>query len=488
MAYKHGVYGEQVAYAGGTPQTSTGTVPAYIGTAPIHQLNTAGASDFDYSPYINKAVVLSSYAAASGYTGYSSDWEAFTACEAISAHFLAPDTPIGPIICVNMADPTVLESTDTTTTVTLSGAYGSRVGYINDPLAAIENIALGALVSGYSMEYSDDSIKVTITDETYTDATIDAAYKRIDVSTTAITAAKMETALDALDVVEQSTGYIPNIIAAPGWSQLPDYHEKMLTKVKTKLAEKWYSIMCSDIPSTETVNTPALAIAWKSENGYTSKWDKVFWPMVRYGTEKYHLSTIACVKMQTIDTDAGDVPYISPSNKVIPADSTVLADGTEILLSETVANGMNEVGITTTNIIRGALRLWGLHMANYSYATQDSIDPENRQDAGVRMGMYMLNYLQYNYLDRVDNPIARRDIDAILASVQQWLNAMVNAGQLLYGTVSFVASENSTSDMQSGDFVFTVKDTTTPNAKSLTFKSQYVDDGLSALTATGGEA
>lgn len=39
--------------------------------------------------------------------------------------------------------------------------------------------------------------------------------------------------------------------------------------------------------------------------------------------------------------------------------------------------------------------------------------------------------------------------------------------------------------MIGGDFVFNIKETYTPNAKSLTFKSQYTKQGLSSLT--GGE-
>ena len=204
--------------------------------------------------------------------------------------------------------------------------------------------------------------------------------------------------------------------------------------------------------------------------------------MVIYNGQKYHLSTLACVDMQIVDTNNNGVPYVSPSNKAISADGMILDDGTEIYLSEVVANDLNSVGITTMNIIRGQIRLWGSHMANYDYETETNILPEDRQDAGIRVGLYMLNYLQYNYLDNIDRPFAKRDLDAILASVQQWLNSMVNAGQLLYGTITFEESENSVNDMVSGDFVFNIKDTTTPNAKSLTFKMEYVTDGLSVLT------
>lgn len=207
--------------------------------------------------------------------------------------------------------------------------------------------------------------------------------------------------------------------------------------------------------------------------------------MTTFQGQKYHLSTLAAVDMQTVDTGADGIPYISPSNKAINADATILEDGTEVFVSEVTGNSLNEVGITTVNIIRGGLRLWGPHMANYDFNTEEDMLPEDKQDASIRMGLYLLNYLQYNYIDQVDMPFARRDIDAVLASVQQWLNALVNAGQLLYATVSFDADDNTTDAMISGDFVFNIKDTFTPNAKSLTFRCQYTTAGLSSLT--GGE-
>ena len=482
MAYKHGVYGEQVPFSGSIPLSAMGTIPAYIGTAPIHKLNTSGSADFDYTPYINKPILIEKYKDAETKLGYSSDWANMTLGEVISAHFLG-DTSVSPIICINMANPKKLASMPTEKEVTLSGAAGDKTGYIDDSLAAIENITLGELTSGdYTMSYEDEKIKIHITKEEFEDGTITASYKQIDVTQATLNGAVFDEALNALDICEAVLNKIPNIIAAPGWSHVPDYHTRMIQKANTRLAEKWYTIVVSDIPSDSSVNTPQLAKQWKAENFYNSKLDKVCWPMATYAGAKYHLSTLACADMQTIDTNNDGVPYVSPSNKAISADSMILDDGTEIYLSEVVANNLNSVGITTMNIIRGQIRLWGSHMANYDYETETNILPEDRQDAGIRVGLYMLNYLQYNYLDNIDRPFAKRDIDAILASVQQWLNSMVNAGQLLYGTITFEESENSVNDMVSGDFVFNIKDTTTPNAKSLTFKMEYVTDGLSVLT------
>ena len=91
-------------------------------------------------------------------------------------------------------------------------------------------------------------------------------------------------------------------------------------------------------------------------------------------------------------------------------------------------------------------------------------------------------YLQYNYIDNIDTAFTRKDIDSIVTSVQQFLNSLVNEGKLLYATILFNEDENSTANMVNGDFVFSVKPTYTPNAKSITFKTCYTAEGLSALT------
>lgn len=490
MAYKHGVYGELTPYAGKIPGKSSGTVPVYIGTAPIHLANKAGEEAFDYSKKINTPILIYSYEAAKEAIGYSSDWRSYTLCEAVAAHFLNSANPIGPIIAINMADPSQLASQDTVEIVTLSGANGDKKGYLNDPLAAIENIKLTATPSltseDYELSYEDDKILIHIKKEGFSAANVTATYKKIDVSEAAVSSAKFGTAVEKIDLCESMTGIIPNIIAAPGFSEKPDYHKKMIDKANKKISQKWNAVCVSDIPASPEVNTVDLAIAWKKTNGYENVADKVCFPMQKYSGEIYHLSTLAAVTMQYQDNQADGVPYITPSNKAILSNQNVLANGTQIYFDEVAANKMNEKGITTTNIIKGAIRLWGSHMSNYDYEKADSIQPEDRQDSSVRMMRYLVDTLQYEYIDDIDQPYSRRDIDSILISVQQWLNSLINQGKILHGTISFKETSNPESSLVNGDFVFDVETTTTPNGKSITFKVQYSLTGLSSLS-TGGE-
>ena len=489
MAFKHGMYGEHAPYAGKKTTKSLGTIPVYIGTAPVHQNNAENADNYDYSDFINKPMIINSYTDAKAKLGVSDDFKKFTLMEAVYAHFLNGGNPIAPIIVVNMADPANREKTNSNSTVILSGLAGNKVGYIEDGAAVIETVELEGLTKGtdYALSYVDGKIKVNITKSAYTNGNVVATYKKIDTSDTVITSTVFSTALNSLDISEVVMGEIPTVLVAPYYSKIKAYHDLMIAKSVSKISDKWYTDVITDIKADSTTSTIAKAITQKATDGYNNLVEKVCYPMAKYNGKIYHLSTLAAVRMQITDTEAGGVPYISPSNKAIFADAAVLEDGTQLYINETTANTANANGLTTINIVRGGLRLWGGCNANYSYVNEGNIDPEHLQDASIRMKHYMLNKLQYDYIDSIDNPISRRDIDSILASVQQWLNSLVNEGKLLYATVEFIEDNNSVKDMVSGDFVFDVSSTNTPNAKSITFRTHYTTDGISTLTAGGAE-
>lgn len=488
MAFKHGAYGEHSAYAGKQATSAKGTIPVYIGTAPINQNNTENAENFDYSVFINKPIVLTSYPDAKSKIGVSDNFKAFTLMEAVYAHFMNGDEPISPIIVVNMANPTNRQTSDTEATVILTGLTGNKVGYINDAAAIIETVSLAELTkdTDYTLSYVDGQIKINITKSSFSDNSIVATYKKIDTSDTVITETVFKEALNALDVCEIATGYIPTVMVSPYYSKKKAYHDIMLEKANTKIANKWYVDVVTDIMADSTTNTIAKAITKKATDGFDNKIEKVVYPMIKFNDKIYHYSTMLTVAMQQTDTGADGVPYISPSNKKIYADAAVLEDGTEIFINETSANTANANGLTTVNVVRGELRSWGGCNGNYNYINENNIDPEYLQDVGVRMKHYILNYFQYNFIDNVDMPISRRDIDSILASAQQWLNSLINEGKLLYAKIDFIADNNSVKDMISGDFVFDTSYTHTPNAKSLTFKTHYTTEGISTLTETGG--
>ncbi len=100
MSYLHGVYGEQLPTQDSIPISGIGTLPVYVGTAPVEQLTSSAGA-------INTPLLVTSYDDAKTKIGYSDDWGKYTLCEAVYAHFKNKIGSIGPIVVINVFDPAV---------------------------------------------------------------------------------------------------------------------------------------------------------------------------------------------------------------------------------------------------------------------------------------------------------------------------------------------------------------------------------------------
>lgn len=483
MSYKHGIYGA-VAATNSPTVRSQGTVPVYIGSLPVHRQSNA-------DELVNTPIVISSLREAQEKHFYSDDWKTFTLCEAIHAHFMNGSQAVAPIILVNVVNPSESSKTDATAhTFTLKKSGAKLVGRVKIPNAFLDNTTAvtvsGKAVTGATYSYDGDYVVVEATPEGNTaSAEASITCKVVEFAASDVAAEDITKALTSLDYCEQLTGYVPNIVAAPALSAIPALHDLIVAKVVEKLAGKWNAICVSDIP--DTVTTYEAAITWKSNNGYDSKYDKVFFPKLAHGDKVYHASTIGAYMMQYTDCQNADVPYISISNKPIFCDRAVIgADAKTLLISEIEANKLNEVGITTVNIIKRGLRLWGAHMANYNHSAIDNIAVEDRFDASVRMTAFILNYLQNQYINEIDESFTQKDVDSVVNGVQTWLDSLVNDGMLLYASVSFNNESNGEATLANGDFIFDMEVTYTVIAKSITFKLQYTDTGVVSLTTEEG--
>ena len=498
MSYKHGVYGIAADTYEAT-SVAQSTIPAYIGSLPIHRIKAVAGSDFNYSDYVNKPILVTSFRQARELGLYSDDWATYTLCEALHAHFMNGVNSVAPIILVNTLNPETDVNEEAGTATVLMKKVGTKfIGYIEDPLCCIDNIALtiedsvGVDSQNATYTYEGDKvvIEAAVTFDTGKEDTVsftaNATYAKIEFTSAKFTDTAIEAALNCLDYSEQLTGVVPNIIAAPGISEIPKLHALMVQKAIDKIAGKWNCIVVSDIPAA-TVKTYEAAKTWKATNAYESKHDKVYFPKLAYVDKIYHGSTIGAYMMQSIDTQNGDVPYVSSSNKELFCDRAVVGENETFQISEQKANELNQAGITTVNVIKRGLRLWGAHMANYDYPTIDNIAPEDRFDTSVRMYKYILNYLQNQYINEIDESFTRKDVDSVVNSIQTWLDSLVNDGMLLFATVSFNNESNSDEAIANGDFVFDLQVTYSVVAKSITFKLQYTRTGLVTLTTDGGE-
>lgn len=487
MSYKHGIYGNAVATNNAT-DVSQGTIPCYIGSAPVHRIGATNVAD-----YVNKPFLVSTLREAKEMGLYSDDWNTYTLGEVLHAHFMNGSQQVAPILLINVMDPeTAVASKTHSATVSMRKSGTKFVGSVKDPLCILPDVTLtaegeGITVTSVKCCYDGDTVifeaestaKVTSFNAT-------ATYKRVEFGGDQFDEVSVQKALDSLDYCEQITGYIPNILAAPGISENPALHALMVQKALERISGKWHFAVLSDIP-TEAASTYAEAQSWKQENAYDSKFDKVFWPKVAHGDKVYHLSVVGAYMMQMTDMQNSDVPYLSISNKPIFCDRAVTKSGATLMISEESANGLNQVGITTVNMVKRGLRMWGAHMANYNHTALGNISAEDRFDSSVRMMMYLLNHMQYQYINEIDQSFTRKDIDAVVNGVQTWLDSLVNDGMLLFAEISFNNESNSDADIANGDFTFDLEVTYAVCAKSITFKLAYTSTGLVNLTTAGGD-
>ncbi|MBP1926848.1 phage tail sheath protein FI [Sedimentibacter acidaminivorans] len=464
--YKHGIYGERVP-SEVKIEKSTGTIPLYVGTAPVFRTNNP--------QNINTPIIISTLNDAIEKFGYNEndDFEVYTLCGCIFAHLSNAIKPIGPIILVNVLDGSKVESEATTKTINLING----IGYIEDDLD-ISTISITDLDEGidYSAEYEGNKVKIVVTASGVGNS-IDISYKKID---KIVTDMEIVTGLDVVDTIYQTLNVVPNILVTPGFNS---------ASVESALVNKSYAvdgnmeaIAVTDIDS-KVVKTIDDAIAWKNTNKFVSTKNKTCWPRFKVGGKIIYASIIAAVTMQIVDSQNDNVPYESPSNKTIDITSMVVGQGQDVSIikfNKIDANRLNEKGITTALFNGGKWVLWGPHMSNYEYGVTEKAD--EIFDSSVRTNIYLNTDFIVRNADIVDSPLARNDIDSIINTEQARLNSLVSDGKLLYAKIDFIANQNVDSDLINGDFVFNSDVTNTPPAKSITNKVQYVNNGLSKLT------
>lgn len=475
MTYKHGIAGYVKPSTDSLPPDGVGTLPVYIGTAPIHQLmDPAGA--------VNVPYLVNSFDEAKERLGYSDDWLSFTLCEAISAHFKNSIQNIGPVVLINIMDP-ALHTKEGTEAVTLV----NKVGYITK-YALEDSVTIDTKVEGtdYSLERLVDG-RIKLTELTTIGNPVTVSFDEMDASK--LTAADVVggiaageySGISCVDLIYGEFGMVPTILCAPGYSHLSAVYTELVAKCQ-KINGHWDTVCITDLEDV-TLTTIDAAIAWKESKNFTSKFCKPCWPRAKDGDRIYRLSTLTAVRMQQTDWANDNCPFESPSNKQLPISGLVLADGTPIKFDEAKANTLNAEGITTAIYSGGTWRLWGPHMGNYKYGAD--IKPEDMFDASIRTMQWLTNGFQENFMSQVDGPLNRRTVERILDDSQVWLNALTAEGKILFGSIGFNSSSNPASAMVEGDFVFDVGTTTTPVGKSLTFAVQWKKTGLNGLF--GGE-
>lgn len=488
MEYKHGAYGE-IGSSKVTDARQGNVVDAYIGTAPINLIR--GYADKDL---VNMPIKVANMGDAQSKLGYSSNWQDFTVCEAFAEHFDNTVGNVGPIYVVNVLDPTTHKTAEKTTQEL---SFSNDRAEFESSTIILDTFAIADKVEGvdYSLEYNFAKGTVVVKLITAADAALQCSYETVDASKVEsadiigqTTEDGQYTGLHALKLLYQYHNAVLNMLAAPGWSHIPEIYKAMVSTVQ-KLNGHWDGFVNADIPMVDAegkaIDTLAKAIKWKQDNGYTSEFSKVYWPQVKDGSGSvFHLSTVGQATMLRVDLSHDGVPFESPSNKEIMATAQYFgAESKSRGFDQETANLLNENGITTACFWSGRWVLWGPHTAAYTY--NGSMDARAIFDVNIRMLEHITNSFQMDHGTKIDQPMTPQERDTILNEEMEKLDTLSSIGALIgTPTVSFLETENSVSDMMNGNFSWDISVTNTPPNKSNTVRVGYTDEGFAAFFET----
>lgn len=485
--YQHGAFGllgDSVAQNA----IQAGTVPVYIGLAPVNLIK--GYADKDI---INIPVKLSDFLNASKTIGYSTDWTNFSLCEAVGAHFDNKLGNIGPIYVVNVLDPDKHRKEEVTE---FSVTFKNGVAEFKSDKVILDTIAIADKVqdTDFTVSYNFTSGKVILTSiaKTPIDGQVTGSYYEVTpeaITEEDIIGAEVDgvySGMKAVSLLYTRENQVANLLSCLNFNTKKKVYNAMVTFCD-KINGHWQAFCVADIPVKDgetAVDTFTKARTWRTTNGYDSERSEIFYPMAYdNATERiYHTSTLAIVESMRIDNVNDSIPMESCSNKVIPVTKQYFgADATNQGFDQvTASNELNAYGISTLVFWGGSWVLWGGHTAKYEFGKD--IDVRAIDTHYMRMLFHCINGFQRRQASRIDKPFNRSLKNSILNEEQEILDSYIAAGALLPGSkIVFLASENSTSDMINGDFIFDLPITVTPRAKSLTARVYYTDEGLASL-------
>lgn len=259
------------------------SLAAYIGTAPVNLIR--GYADHGSRQYADQA---HRHGRRQSKLGYAQNWADFTLCEAFAQHFDNTVGNVGPIYVVNVLDPDVHKDAEKTTkTLTFKN---NRTEFESSDII-LDTFAIADKAEGvdYSLGYNftKGTVVVQLLKDLESDS-LECTYNTVDASAVESddiigqeTADGQYTGLHAMSLLYQYHNAVLNILAAPGWSHIPEVYKAMVSTVQ-KLNGHWDGFVNADIPlvdsESQKIDTIAKAQKWAEDNGYNSERSKVYWP------------------------------------------------------------------------------------------------------------------------------------------------------------------------------------------------------------------
>lgn len=451
--YKHGVYVSEVATSLVAPIKSTAGLQVIVGTAPVNLLGDPGAA-------VNKPVLVNSYKEAVEAFGWSEDFEKYTLCEAIAANFQV--VGVAPLVLINVLDPARHNESFAETEVQVNkgvALLGKKDVLKSELVVKAEEVTLEAETDYTTSFNADGTLNIILTagGAGASATTLTVSGKVIDASAVAASdivggvdaQTGKETGLEVIRQVYPLLGMVPGILLAPRYSANATVAAAL--QAKTKSINGVFNCVCIiDIDSSEAGAKKYTDVkAQKEAQAVVDARAYAVWPCGKIGETIYSGSVLAGAMTAYTDALNDDTPNVSPSNKAIALSGICLKDGTEVVLDQEQANTVNSFGVATFLNMNG-FRLWGNNTAAYPAIT----DPKDRWFSVRRFMCWAANTFILTYFQKVDSPMNKRLIEAIVDSENIRGNAFVARQACARYEITYNEDENPTTELLNGRIVF----------------------------------
>lgn len=459
-AYKHGVYVSEVPTKVIPPVRVDCGLPVVIGTAPVNMAKEDLA--------VNTPKLIQNYEDAVKFFGFSEDFESYTLSEFIYSQFVLYG--IGPVVLINVLDKEKHKKAGKVKDLVIENGKGKidEKGILPESLVIKNQDKTFKLGEDYTILFEKEIVEIVGVSEAFKDATYTITYNVLDPSM--ITKADIIGGVDVntgkrqgLELVEEvypRFGLVPGLILAPGYSQNSDVAAIMKSKANSIGGLFRAMALCdADANLLKDALTP-----YKNKNNITDKSQVLCYPKLGLGDKKFNFSTQLAGVINRTDYDNDSIPYVSPSNKSLQIDKTLIK-GEEVILSLDDANYLNSQGVMTAHNFNNGWKAWGNRTAAYPGITdiKDAFIPTRR------MFDWVGNTLILTFWQKIDNPMNKRLIETVVDSANLWLNGLTAQGVLLGARVEVLKEENPVTDLMDGRIKFHVYMTPPSPAREIDF-------------------
>lgn len=270
--------------------------------------------------------------------------------------------------------------------------------------------------------------------------------------------------LDLLLTVDDTLGVKPNIVLAPGYSQIEAVMTRMLA-----VADKLDGFAVIDMAAGDVQE--ALTARSSGVYNITSQAAVLCYPQVlRYNAHEAMVDTIglsvhwAAAKAAR---DGAEGYWLSPSNTELIGISGLTASVSGSLTDEAAdTNLLNGQGIVTVFRKSGmGTRLWGNWTAAYpSQKTTDCMIAPRSVRMAIREALVDA---ALNYMDRAATGIT---VEMITGDVNAFLRNLIGQGAIVEGECTWDETKNPAVEIAQGRLTFTLSVRYAPSLESLTFE------------------